>query len=76
MSTAWTSSLIALAVTTFLVALFVLLYYAPQSEIDIPLVRDRGRKRFRASTFVSYLFNANDILQEAYDTVSSPCVHS
>ncbi|KAL4759496.1 cytochrome P450 [Aspergillus foveolatus] len=68
MSTAWTNSLIALAVTTFLVALFVLLYSAPQSEIDIPLVRDRGRRRFRASTFVSYLFNANDILQEAYDT--------
>ncbi|KAL4753115.1 hypothetical protein BDW72DRAFT_210653 [Aspergillus terricola var. indicus] len=67
MSTAWTNSWIALAVTIFLAALFVLFYTAPQSEIDIPLVRDRGRKRFRASTLVAYVFNANDILQEAYD---------
>ncbi|KAL4737600.1 cytochrome P450 [Aspergillus similis] len=68
MSTALTNSWIALAVATFLAALFVLLYTAPQSQTDVPLIRDRGRKRFRASTLVSYLFNANDILQEAYDT--------
>ncbi|KAL4815278.1 cytochrome P450 [Aspergillus spinulosporus] len=67
MSIVWTSSWMTLAVTIFLVALLVL-YTARQSEGDIPLVRDRGRKRFRASTLVSYLFNANDILQEAYDT--------
>lgn len=45
------------------------IYVNLEKDTGIPLVRDKDRKRFRPSTFFAYIFNANDVLREAYDTV-------
>ena len=52
-----------------LLVLVSFIYVNLEKDTGIPLVRDKNRKRFQPSTFFAYIFNANDVLREAYDTV-------